>query len=723
MPVIASRTPGPEGIIRPGENGFLFDRDDAASLAEAMRRFVEDPRLLAAARAAASATVIRSVNEQVAQVESIYRELRSGASPHAVARLPRSVLFLAGMTGAPYRYRVAHLMQQLRALGIRATARFHHDEEALALAGEHEIVILNRVPWDIYVERIIRRARTAGALVVFGVDDLVFDPGLKIAALDGFSRKEVKIYRRGLRLFRRTLGACDALLGSTPALAEAARRIGKPAFVQPNTLDEELIRVSEAARVEAAEQRSRCQDALVRIGYFSGSNAHDGDFAVAARALARVLAARPRTCLVVGGHLQLPRALSHFRERIERLPFVPWRELPAFIAHIDINIAPLHTPSAFNDAKSALKWFEAAACGVPTIASPTASFRAAIRHGENGFLAENAAEWETALLSLVDDADLRTRIAEAARADALSEHGPARGTAHFAETLRQMLPLARLPLRALPKVTAAELDAVRARGISVGRAAFEPEDRIPGPSQPQWNGVTPNLTSTVSVYQALFFPDGLLTRIDFLIGTYGRIHRHDLVLRIIDPGSGIEVARSVVPAERACDNTWFSFDMGAVPTREGRQMLLVLEAPNAPRRRGPSIYCHHVGWPLGAGWAGAMHGFNLTYRTWFHPPDDAEADSNLAGKGEVSQPSAPAPSSAWAQQLEERLVLSENRLAHIGTQPSGLQAIAMRTKIWRLAERFAEFRAAPGPSLPAKVVRRSLALLYRDKSDPEVDEL
>jgi glycosyltransferase involved in cell wall biosynthesis len=713
VPVISSRCLGPEGIVRDGENGLLYDRDDAEGLAAAMRRMASDPEFCARAGAAAAATPIRTIEEQVSQVEEIYREItrprpKAGREPP----LPRSVLFIAGMDGAPFRYRVTNLVEQLEALGVRVAARFHRDEESLALAGEHEIVILNRVHWDDYTERIVARARAAGALLVFAVDDLIFDPELDIPALKGLPPKTSRAYRRGLKLFHRTFAACDAFLGSTEALAEAARRMGKPAFVHPNTLGRELASISDEARLRAAAGRERGLHPVVRIGYFSGSYAHDCDFAVAAGALASVLGDRAEVQLVLGGHLEVPEVLAPFGDRIERLPFVSWRELPALLARVDVCVAPLELPSVFNDAKSALKWFEAAAAGVPTIASPTKPFQDAIRHGENGMLAHTEADWAAALRALVDDRLLRNRLAEAARADALERHGAATALPLLVRTMRELHKLSRGPLRVVPGV-AAELSELRARGIGVGRAAMEPRDALPGPCQLSAADVTPRMGGRASIHQPFFPPDGTLFRIDLLVGTYGRVHRHDLVLRLVDLASGDEMARSVVPAEHACDNSWLAFETGEVPTRAGQELLILLEAPAAAKGKGLSVYCEFVGWPTGAGWCGSVHGFSLTYRTWYRHRDRPSPEQPPAA-GATALADALDRANVRARSLEARLAVAQERSTR--SQGSRLQHIARGTRAWRTAERLLASLEG-GPSLPNRALRNGVALLR--PNDPE----
>ena len=64
-----------------------------------------------------------------------------------------------------------------------------------------------------------------------------------------------------------------------------------------------------------------------------------------------------------------------------------WQGLPNIVAQIDINLAPLELDNPFCQAKSEIKFTEAALVGVPTVASPTQAFVYAMRDGEDGLLA------------------------------------------------------------------------------------------------------------------------------------------------------------------------------------------------------------------------------------------------------------------------------------------------------------------------------------------------
>jgi glycosyltransferase involved in cell wall biosynthesis len=711
-PVIASRCGGPESILRDGSNGLLFDRGDAAGLARAMQTFVDDGELLANAKQKATQTPVMTVSEQASEIERVYGSAsRSRPSAPPAERLPRSIFFVAGMDGAPFRYRVANLVETARSLGLKASARFYRDEEVLALAGEHDVVVLNRVPWDPYIARVVERARAAGAVVVFAVDDLIFDPKADIPALSTLPRDIVERYWEGVRLFRATLDRSDAFLGSTEALADAASGTGRKAFVVPNTMSRELIELS---NIVYQHRSKRAASGRVRIGYFSGTDSHDRDLASITSALRLTLERNPTVQLVFGGHLGLPAELKGHEDRIAWLPFVPWRKLPGLLSTIDINLAPLETGYAFNDAKSELKWFEAAAVGIPTIASATRPFKTAIRHGVDGYVAETPAQWSELIQALVDDPALRARIGEAAHSAAIERNGPDAGIAALAKALGQIENLRTTPPRLLPRPSPEELNAIRRSGIVIGKAAMEPNDLVAGPSQPFGTQPTPPLGDGVTALQPLFLPDGLLQRVDVMVATYARVYHHDLVLQLIDLGTGSKLAEQRLPAEHACDNAWLAFELGGIPTDEGTQYALAISAPGA--REGISLYCRPAGWPAGAGTCGALRGVDLAYRTWMRSHtdgDDAQAPDRSEGALALDD-------------IERRLHVAEERLADALKPRLTTSERIRKTTAWRSARKIvAVLRAsnAVGPSLPYTALRKIIRATRPAAYDADVELL
>jgi hypothetical protein len=83
---------------------------------------------------------------------------------------------------------------------------------------------------------------------------------------------------------------------------------------------------------------------------------------------------------------------------VSKLPYTDHLELQKNICSVEINLAPLQQ-NQFTFSKSVLKYFDAAAVGVPTIASPTPNMEQAIQNGRNGFISGDDM-WLTSLETL-----------------------------------------------------------------------------------------------------------------------------------------------------------------------------------------------------------------------------------------------------------------------------------------------------------------------------------
>jgi glycosyltransferase involved in cell wall biosynthesis len=293
-------------------------------------------------------------------------------------------------------------------------------------------VVLWRVPHGQHVQGIIDHCRASGTLIVFDVDDLMFRPELAIVdIIDGIrSQKFSELHTQAFfTMIGRTLKAADVVTCPTEELAHEARRLGRPACVMPNGFDQATHDAARRARAAWLETG----DDLLRIGYAGGSRTHQRDFVVAAPAIARVLHEMPHTRLVIfrdpssGEGLVLMNEFPEFTDvadRIEWRDMVRLADLPGELARFTVNIAPLEAGNPFCEAKSELKYFEAALAGVPTIASPAGPFRRAIIDGTTGYLAQSTDQWHAALTDLLANPALRARIAQAAYHDALAHYGP-----------------------------------------------------------------------------------------------------------------------------------------------------------------------------------------------------------------------------------------------------------------------------------------------------------
>src|SRR5439155_24160701 len=151
------------------------------------------------------------------------------------------------------------------------------------------------------------------------------------------------------------------------------------------------------------------------------------DFAICEEALLAIMDRHRDVRFRLVGHLDLGRQWHCHRDRVERIGLLPPLELLRAIAGTDINLAPLELGNPFCEAKSELKFFEAAIVGVPTVASATEPFAAAIEDGVSGLLVTDAPGWRAALEALATSARRRAAIGAAAKAQALARYSLAAG--------------------------------------------------------------------------------------------------------------------------------------------------------------------------------------------------------------------------------------------------------------------------------------------------------
>ncbi len=615
IPVVTSDCGGPEEVLRDGVNGLVFDTGSVTGLAAALDRLAGDRGLLDRLAASPPPALVTPAG-QARAAEALYREVlreaerarpapvrpavgpiasggsagsapvpapasasASTAPPRSLPRARlRSVLFLAGVDGAPLRYRVWHLVERLALRGVRSEVLHHSDARARAAAEVADCIVLARAPFAATVAAVVANARRRGVPVVFSADDLVFSEADCDAAALSDPREEIaRGFRWTLDAYGRSLAASDAFLGSTEELVDTARSLGVPGLLVRNGLGRALLERLDAARharVVRDDDPARRGAEGLRIGFLTGTDTHDRDLASIAAPLQGVLHRLPDARLVVAGPATLPAQLAESRERIERLPLLPWSEFPRHLAGLDVCVVPLERPNRFNEAKSEVKFLEAALAGVAVVASPTLAFRTAIRDGETGLLAADAAAWEAALLDLAGDPERRRGMARRARRDVVFRYGPHVQSDPLVDGLLDIVERG-------PRARSTELPApIELDGGDGSVVALEPADS----PYDAWQfsadaGATVGPARAVEQDIPVHGPG--VCRVDVLVGTFWRRNDHLLELSVFDE-SGRELGRREVEAGRLVDRTHVSVEFDRPSSGgAGSKLRLRAEAPGA----------------------------------------------------------------------------------------------------------------------------------------------
>ena len=365
----------------------------------------------------------------------------------AAAKL--SIVYVSGEPDTPgHQYRVARYVAAAEANDCSVV--WMRGDELPQRIGElfyADVLIVWRMKWNDHLGTAVEMMRLRRKRVVFDVDDLMVDPDLaQIKIIDGIRSQFLTedAVRGTYTAIRVTMLSADVCFAATEELALHMRKRGKVVHVLPNGFDDDTHNLSRRA---ARRWRRERADRLIRLGYAGGSRTHQRDLGVAIEAIARLLREIQECRLVLyrtadGRHpvidIEEYPALRELTDRIEWRALRPLAELPEEMARFDVNLAPLEPGNPFCEAKSELKFFEAALVGVPTIASPTGPYRRVIEHGKTGFLAASADDWYGYLRMLIEDPALRDRVGRAAYHEALARFGPLARTTRFGRVIAQL---------------------------------------------------------------------------------------------------------------------------------------------------------------------------------------------------------------------------------------------------------------------------------------------
>ncbi len=319
------------------------------------------------------------------------------------------------------RYRCLHLSEQLRMLG-HETEIVDWWEEAKVDAEtplRYDVIVLYRLMMSPALAQLIAAAQRLGKPVIFDTDDLIFEPDLISAhrAVKDLSQEDQALYAVGVGRYLQTLLACDAVMTSTPVLAELARARGKRAFVHRNSLGVEMQTLANGLT------KSYRKEGVV-IGYGSGTHTHDVDFLEVAGALAYVLDKYPEAELWLVGPLTISANLQSYGDRVRRFPVMDWPGWFELENKMDIALAPLELDNIFCRAKSEIKFVEAGVVGVPIIGSEIDPYRESVTHGKDGLLARSQKDWFDTLTFLIENPAQTKEMGECARETVRRRYSP-----------------------------------------------------------------------------------------------------------------------------------------------------------------------------------------------------------------------------------------------------------------------------------------------------------
>lgn len=323
--------------------------------------------------------------------------------------------FTVGLDTPAARYRVRQFVPHFERHGIRCEHHYAYGEAYNRLLGTpwatpyklatrvrravttlyarpYDLIFLQRtaLPGTAWPERI---AAAQGRPLIFDFDDAIY--------LD--ERGAESVYRR--KAFQDAIDCSALAIAGTEYLRAQGRRPEKTTVI-PTVID------TEAYQPKTGAEKN---DAVV-IGWM-GTASNFPSLRTVWPAVRRVLERRPKSVFRIVSNGRLPEL-----ERQPQVQMVQWtaaREL-ADLQGFDLGVMPLED-NEITRGKCGFKLILYMAVGIPVLASPVGA-NIEIVSPEVGVVPSTDEQWSKELERLVDDAALRRRLGEAARARAVAKY-------------------------------------------------------------------------------------------------------------------------------------------------------------------------------------------------------------------------------------------------------------------------------------------------------------
>lgn len=205
----------------------------------------------------------------------------------------------------------------------------------------------------------------------------------------------------------RMIRMADHVVVSTPQIKESIKEINRYVTVIPNAIDPEIWKFKNKIK----------KDGKIRIGWIS-SGSHLSDIPIIQPVMDAILSKYKNVEFHFAGmtwdETQDDRFYHHVGVRA-------YKDFPKWYADqgYDIGIAPLKD-TKFNQAKSNIKWMEAAMLEIPIIASDIEPYKC-IKHGIDGFLASTTEQWVRYVSLLIENEEKRREIGRNAKKSILKD--------------------------------------------------------------------------------------------------------------------------------------------------------------------------------------------------------------------------------------------------------------------------------------------------------------
>lgn len=299
---------------------------------------------------------------------------------------------------------------------------------------ESDIVLFQRVfasHFECY-QLVVSLARELGKPIVMDMDDNL------LTLPSNHPDRITTYYAGGLPALLHAILNVDGVTVTTEPLKEAIKKLNPNVWVLPNYIDKQLWQFR-------PQQPSSPEHPLTI--FYMGTATHRPDLHLITEPLFQIAKLFGKAISFYFYGIEPPSGLDTLTQVIHQP--VQTFNYEAFASNMsqiqaDLAIAPL-SDNMFNRSKSAIKFFEYTAMGIPGIYADIPPYSKVIRDGHEGLLAQTTDQWFEKIALMIKNPELRQRIIENAQESVqenwmMSTHAP-----EWSQTYTQIISSVRKP--------------------------------------------------------------------------------------------------------------------------------------------------------------------------------------------------------------------------------------------------------------------------------------
>lgn len=316
-------------------------------------------------------------------------------------------------------YRVTQKVLQLEEINYKSTVfSLKQLDLFMDLIQTFDAVIFFRIPAFPQVIKAITKSSEFGIPTFYDIDDLIFDHKFFPPSLDLYSNLISEETHNQLLLdtclYDHAMQLCDYGIASTNSLKIYMEKKvrSKKVFHHKNSLSQIHLDLIKKRSSFLKSKKSKLQNETLEIFYGTGTLAHKKCFhEILEPALERIIQKYPDKIKInlFGFFDEFEYLDINLENVIVREPIWDYEKYLVELSKSHINLSILED-SEITNCKSEIKWLEAAIFEIPSIVSPTKTYKEIILQNEDGIFAKNENEFFENLELLINEKDLRLKI-------------------------------------------------------------------------------------------------------------------------------------------------------------------------------------------------------------------------------------------------------------------------------------------------------------------------